>query len=704
MNKISITFISILFPLSIAFAQQNPDSVDRPFEAHINLIGKSFGDSIILRWAPSTPGAWSYLNEYGYIVERAPLSEQQDFDPNAYKRLTNNPIMPLSLEDWERVVNSSEDKALSAIAAQSLYGKGFSTGDSKIFDRADEFSNRYSFSLLAADLSPITADALGLRFVDTSVQQNAHYIYRAYPSMPPTNYKIDTAYLVIQNSPAVQVQKPIIEEVYGAENSVTISWEKAVHESLFSAYIIERSENEGHTFERLTEIPFINPASDNVDTEVKYFQYMDSVKENYKRYYYRLIGITPFGEKSPPSEEVMGMGQDRTPPPPPENVYAQPIGDGIVKITWEMPNPPSDLDAFYIGRGDDLDKNFQPLHDHKIPKDSLSFIDYNSDKLSGNYYVVAAVDTAGNGNISMVSYAAILDSIPPSAPVGLTGEIDSSGVVTLRWELGDEIDLAGYMVYFTNAADHVYSTLNEAPLADTVYKDTIQIKTLTKKIYYKIKAVDTRWNYSEYSAALELTRPDIIPPTTPVFSKYKVTKDGVNLEWIPSSSYDVAGYELEVYTNNELVRKVFVEKRDSAKYHSYTDSKIEPGNIYTYIVLTVDESGLRSVPSNPISVKSIDLEQKASIDDLSAFVNAEDRLIELKWSYDVHEKLKRFIVYRAVDGASFVTYKSLSPEDNTFQDKMIRPESKYEYTIRAVYDTGKQTPFSNIVSAKLSVD
>jgi len=699
-NKSLLLFFILIFPHRILFAQEALDSMSQPFNAQLNLIGKSYGDSVVLRWAPTTPGAWSYLNKTGYVIERASFTDENNFNPAEYQRLSDVPLLPLPLADWEGIVNQGPDKELSAIAAQAVYGKSFNTAGATLFDAADEFANRYSFALLSADLSAVTAEALGLRFSDKSVEKGRYYIYRVYPVIPGTNYHIDTAFLVLQNLPVTPVPQPKIEKVYEGELNINIAWEKASHEPVFSAYYIERSED-GVNFDPLNKIPFINPESDNIENKSTLFQYTDSIPENYKPYFYRLIGITPFGEKSPPSEVFRAMGRDKTPPPAPINVKANQIGDGAVEITWELSEKVPDLDGFYIGRGDDLDKNFQPIHDQKIPKDSTSFIDYNSDRLSGNYYVVAAVDTAGNGSISMVSYAAVVDSIPPAAPKGLGGTIDSTGVVTLTWELGDEIDLAGYMVYFTNAADHVYSTVNQAPLADTIYTDTIQIKTLTRHVYYKIKAVDTRWNYSDYSDALELTRPDIIPPTTPVFSNYKLTEDGINLEWIPSSSEDVMGYDLEIYSNQELVRVVYVEKRDSLQLYTYIDKKIEPGNLYTYVVKAVDESGLRSEPSNPLSVKSVDFKPKESIDNLSILIIQSENSVQLNWSYDPAEKLKRFILYRAVEGATFVTYKSLSPTENSFKDSMIRKGIKYEYTIKAVYDNGKQTPFSNIVSASI---
>ncbi len=180
-----------------------------------------------------------------------------------------------------------------------------------------------------------------------------------------------------------------------------------------------------------------------------------------------------------------------------------------------------------------------------------------------------------------------------------------------------------------------------------------------------------------------------------------MTEDGVNLEWIPSSSNDVVGYELEILLNKELVRKVYIEKRDSLTRYTYTDKNLEPANIYTYVAITIDESGLRSEPSTPVNIKSGDFKAKTAIDNLTALTNEKERSVLLNWSYSNDEPIKRFILYRAVEGASFVTYKSLGPEDSSFKDNMIRPGVKYEYTIKAVYNTGKQTPFSNIVSSRL---
>ncbi len=74
------------------------------------------------------------------------------------------------------------------------------------------------------------------------------------------------------------------------------------------------------------------------------------------------------------------------------------------------------------------------------------------------------------------------------------------------------MDIRGFNVFYSNKPDHEFSLLTKTPLTDTVFRDTISLKTLTKKIYYKVVAVDYNSNYSKFSQILELKRPDVVPP------------------------------------------------------------------------------------------------------------------------------------------------------------------------------------------------
>lgn len=128
---------------------------------------------------------------------------------------------------------------------------------------------------------------------------------------------------------------------------------------------------------------------------------------------------------------------------------------------------------------------------------------------------MAAIDTAGNESYSVFTYGMVFDSVAPSIPSNIKCSIDSNGVVNLTWDKPKEIDVFGYRVYFSNNANHAFINLTGKPIETNSYSDTISLKTLTKKAFYKIVALDFNYNHSKFSEAIEIKRPDKIKPQAP---------------------------------------------------------------------------------------------------------------------------------------------------------------------------------------------
>src|SRR5690606_1035903 len=126
------------------------------------------------------------------------------------------------------------------------------------------------------------------------------------------------------------------------------------------------------------------------------------------------------------------------------------------------------------------------------------------------------------------------DSIPPIAPVGLEGVIDSLGVVTVSWQANTEKDILGYRVFRKNIEKEEPVQLTVSPTELNSYSDTVQLKSLNGKVYYSVIAVDKRYNQSEFSKSLALEKPDVVPPSSPIFTKYSIEKGSVQLQWEPS--------------------------------------------------------------------------------------------------------------------------------------------------------------------------
>lgn len=695
-NKIQNLIIAFFLLFGFVSTQAQTKK-SQPFKAAIQLSAKVYGDSIVLRWAPDAPGAWTTANQYGYAIERAEVPASGTFDPAAYQRLNSAPIKPWPLDKWAGIAGANSENSMAAIAAQALYGKTFTTGATSFVQMADEYANRWSFALLAADMNPQTATALGLRFADKNTIHGNVYIYRVSCLADSSVYKIEPGYIVVNTADAIQIPQPLISKATEMQNAIQLEWDRAYHENAFSAYWIERSDDKGKTFKRLTKIPFLNPQNE-MRKKSEIIVYTDSLKENYKIFIYRLIGITSFGEQSMPSQAVTAMGRDKTPPSAPEKVKAESLGGSKIKLSWEKKVEEKDLKGFIIGRSSSSSDGFQPLFEKPLPPSTRSWTDENANVTTTNYYVVAAMDTAGNGNVSMISYGMIIDSVPPAPPVNLKGSIDSLGVVRISWSFGKEPDLAGYMVYFANDPTHVFSSTTPKPLRDTTYTDTITLKTLSKKIYYKIKSVDVTYNYSPFSVLLELKKPDKVPPTAPIISSYKVMNDGIRIDWINSLSEDVVEHKLFRKIDEE--NWIEYRKFPKAEISTFTDKDLKAGSDYSYKLISIDESGNKSRPSGEMTLKFTGSLTTQAVNNIFASVTTNKKGILVSWNYPVQGNY-RFVVYRAVNGGNFLTVETTEQKNNSFTDKNVKNGNSYEYQVRAFFTDGKKSALGKLVKIGL---
>jgi hypothetical protein len=115
---------------------QPPDTTQQEtetlFTPKLHVRAKSYGDSVVLRWAPSSPPSWKVYNRIGYIVERAVIDTTES-GPLRYERLTPEPLRPWSLEEWKR--RSRPEQTFAAIAVQCLYGRALHP-ESRIYAHA----------------------------------------------------------------------------------------------------------------------------------------------------------------------------------------------------------------------------------------------------------------------------------------------------------------------------------------------------------------------------------------------------------------------------------------------------------------------------------------------------------------------------------------------------------------------------------------
>lgn len=677
-------------------AQNNPPKNQNK----ISLLAQSKASQIQLRWAPTDPAMWVEGIQNGYTIERQEIKSGKRFDPKRFEKINQNPIKPNSLADFKTIFNKSVDHDYLLVAAECIYGdwknaKSQSENLQNWVAASDDFYNKFSFNLFVADLDFLTAEASGLAFVDETAEKEKQYIYKIYIK----NSKAEKRYVAYQRITNIAKPSaiPKIHSVKNQEGQVVLSWERNWHSQHFSAYHIERS-TDGQNFEKITNTPYVHGVSQDSNLYSPNIVFIDEV-ENYQPYFYRLRGATPFGEWSAPSEVVQGMGIDKTPPSPPKKVEAKWSEGTKIKISWEAENS-DDVEKFYVARAFDYKGPYQILTPRMmLYNNARTFIDSEATPFGINYYVVGAVDTAGNVSLSSVTAGFIEDKDAPSPPMGLSGTIDSTGIVNLKWEKGDEPDIKGYYVYFSNSKKDIFTNLTNKPITTIEFIDTISLNSLTKKVFYRVAAIDRRGNYSGFSNFLELSRPDIIPPSTPVFKNYQVLENGISLTWSPSSSVDVAAQMLFRKTKNEDW-KLLQTFTNSTK--QYIDKDVIARNFYEYKILAKDEAGLISEVASTLRLKA-KTKSEQHIYKIETHPNIQTQEIQLTWntSENLPGNIARFIIYRSVNGSPMTTLHSVQVGDLNFLDTKVQQGKQYTYGIKVVYKDGYKSKMSEQVKVQL---
>lgn len=674
--KSLLVILLLVCALDPAMGQQTKSDQSSVRMANIYLIAQTSADSVVLRWAPSTAGGWIIANNLGYTLERIEIVDDVEIDDAGFVRLTSAPLKPLSLDDWKAFAGA--DNRLSAIAAQAIYGKSFvpeplKQGElSALKNAADELTNRYSFSLFAADNDAVTASAMGLRYVDKNVKTGGRYAYRVFVAAQTAEYAYDTAYVVVDVEEMPKWPAPSMLNFESGDGTIKLTWNESDLQS-YSGYYIYRSDNGGTTYSKMNELPLVivTPANDAPPSPY----YNDTLTVNYRNYHYRVFGITPFGELSLPAE-IIAFSKDLTPPAAPKINKPQQISSSQVKISWTMEQKSNDLQGFYVSRSADPIDGFRFIHKKALSAKTFEFIDDIKGETE-TYYTVAAVDTAGNLGFSSTVMAILIDTIPPSIPKNLKGIIDANGKVTLSWSLGKEKNIIGYRVLRANDPSHEFIQLIGHVHPDTMYVDSIDISTLTRYVYYKIAAVNNRFQHSALSPILKLKRPDMIAPGEAVFYDLFVADSCVNLSWHCSSSSDVAKQLL--YRQKESDKKWTLLETLSPGVSFYSDKKVSTNIKYYYTITSIDSSGLVSAEAFPVSAKPYDTGKRKAVENLKVSFNQQTKLVQLNWDYwPAKDEKHWFVIYKAIGGGAYKEYKAVKAEEKSFTDQFsIKGQSGY---------------------------
>ncbi|MGB3463645.1 MAG: hypothetical protein WBA74_00170 [Cyclobacteriaceae bacterium] len=661
----------------------------------IKLIGKATKRSIQLRWAPDSPSAWQLANEYGYTVERVKLSENGKIVKDQVTKIISDVVLkPASQAQWEAAIDGDD---YVAVAAQAIFGETFEVSEdfgsdiAQVVNKAKELENRYSFALFSADQSVQAATLSGLYLEDELIAPNTKYVYRVYANVPSDILPIDTGFVYLGMDSYKELPPIPDVSVQFDDHLAMISWDASVLEKVFNSFWVERSDDGGQTFASITDEPVVNTfAGDKPRTRMMFR--LDSIPSNNTMYHYRVKGIDAFGEVGPPSEVVSGSGK----PLFAYNTQIESheiIDNQKVILKWSFPEEGNSLlKSFDLLRFSQKTKTYSIIREGISPT-AREFTDVQP--RATNYYVLAANDGFGRKNNSYPYLVQLEDSIPPSKPQGLTGSIDTAGMVNLRWNKNPEEDVFGYKLFKSNFANREFIEVPGPIIESIAYLDTIRIDNLTEKIYYKVQAYDYRFNPSDFSAAIELKKPDIIPPNPPLFTEIKSDTSGILIKWELSRSEDVERHLLYRRSDKEP-KWTLVKAIETDVVTFYLDTNVKHRVAYAYTMIAVDDEGLESRPIAPVSLKWIDSSPYPPISDFYYAKDDTRRNIALSWSYNPGN-VSEYRIYKSLNGNPFKLIETVTADVNNWNDRYSIGDTAISYRIMASFQNGDLSDFSKIV-------
>ena len=685
-----------IFGLNFGYSQRK-EQKELPVP-HIRLKAGVEKDAIALRWAVDEPVAWQKANKIGFQLKRYTLvrngktlsvPEQKDLGK----------FLPKPEKEWQKYVEENDN---AAIVAQSLFGESFEVemGERKkegiegIINKSQEIDQRFAFALMAADLDFKVAELAGWAYVDKETKPNEKYLYSV-----SINTDVSTSLLVEKGSAVAQLSdyqdlpKPLDFIGIFQDKTVLLAWEYLQLRDIYTSYFIEKSEN-GIDFKPLGDLPIMN-MNDKDGKPAQGMTYTDSLAQNNVQYSYRIRGKTIFGDYGPYSEIVSGAGKKAMEAAPMINNFDV-ICDDLVKIEWEFPKESENqIVGFELLHSETDGQNTYKVVQKNISRNQRSIVTKNI--TPSNYFKIRAIGD-NNQTESFSILVQLYDETPPAVPVGLTGKIDSTGIVRLEWKANTEKDLGGYHVFRGVQKGEEMMRLTPEMITKNTFEDKVTLENLNSKVYYYVVSLDKRKNQSQPSKIIEIEKPDKVRPEAPVFAEYKLEDTGdITLKWYKSHSDDAVLHQLfrkDIDEPKTPVRKIYETKNIDALY-SYTDKQVENNKRYVYYLQAVDKSNLVSDKSLEITLRSNKIVPAAVITNLAGSANGNKKMIELNWK-NKSKNISEIIVYRQKGDEKPTLWGTLSGKQEFLEDKIVSSGNVYTYYIKPMLENNQVTKTEKI--------
>lgn len=528
--------ITLLFLLTITIGYT---------QSSLKFDFESTQKKISLRWICDSPELQEAAFEHGvnlYRRDHTISGQSVDYvaSLNSTTTLLSN-AKPLLASEWDQYTGVED----AQFAKTLLYGaEANPTYDSDnvaaAVEKREFEDSKHMFYALIADRNFEIATGLALAYGDTDINAGDTYVYTLEINHPDyVEYKVQ---LTATTGTVSYLQPMKIQPANPKENYTKISWLDQKEGKQYAAYNIMRSEHGADNWIVRNDIPYIFSADPALDSDI--ITYTDTLENVSLQYDYKVIGLTPYGNFGPDSDVITTQSK-------PDKKFIPIVasegieGEGYVEVVWQAVNPEfaESVDYYDIYRAEHISAQYEKINNTPLPKSSTSYKDYNP--LSSGYYIVYMYDTDGYVHYSGSTLVQQEDITPPAVPVNISAVADNDGTITITWDDNTEEDLKGYRVYRSNFSNSAFMDIHGETVLESQFTEKLSTNVTTDSIFYKILALDIRSNYSEYSEAVALSRPDKVAPSDPLLHSVVSLESGIYLDWELSQDSDVARHIIQ---------------------------------------------------------------------------------------------------------------------------------------------------------------
>lgn len=219
--------------------------------------------------------------------------------------------------------------------------------------------------------------------------------------------------------------------------------------------------------------------------------------------------------------------------------------------------------------------------------------------------------------------------------------------------------------------------ITDLAIRKTHYTDSVNINSLNSKVYYALTSLDERYNQSEQSKIIEVTKPQALPPTMPVLTKATAEIGKNIIEWVSGGEPHLAGF-IVARTDEDGKSEQKVQRIENPAATKYEDSDIESGKSYIYQVMAYAANQVYSLLSGPMKIKTLVKEDEKDAIKFDLVIVPEG--IAIKWDIPYKDIISVTLYKLDATNTKFL-YREGLPVSGEFVDADILQGKENEYML-----------------------